>query len=106
MTKATAIHYRQGDVLIRRIARLPRKTVTPAPDCILAHGEATGHAHRVLSGASMFVTVEGRKYLEVFDEGATVTHEEHGPVFLPGPARYEVRIQREFSPEAIRDVRD
>ena len=39
---------RQGDVLIRRIKKLPEKT-TPAPAengrVVLAHGEATGHHH-------------------------------------------------------------
>jgi hypothetical protein len=98
--------YRQGDVLLLAVPSLPVSAKRIEGACVLAWGEVTHHAHRVLSGASMFVTVEGRKYLEVFDEGATVTHEEHGPVFLPGPARYEVRIQREFTPEAIRDVRD
>ncbi len=37
--------------------------------------------------------------------GATFVHEEHGPVTLP-PGDYEVTIQREYSPEEIRNVAD
>ncbi len=37
--------------------------------------------------------------------GATFVHEEHGPVTLP-PGDYKVVIQREYSPEAIRNVAD
>jgi hypothetical protein len=44
-------------------------------------------------------------YLEVLAETATIVHEEHGPVTLPRGG-YEVRIQREYSPQEIRRVVD
>ena len=37
--------------------------------------------------------------------GATFVHEEHGPITLP-PGNYQVTIQREYSPEEIRNVVD
>jgi hypothetical protein len=44
-------------------------------------------------------------YLEVLADRATVVHEEHGPITLPR-GLYRVWQQREYSPEAIRVVRD
>ena len=35
----------------------------------------------------------------------TLTHDEHGPITLE-PGVYKVRIQREYSPEAIHNVAD
>ena len=98
------ILYRQGDVMIQRVGRLP-KGATKAKDCVLAYGEATGHAHRVESGAAMFVTVDDVKYLHVL-ERATVVHQEHGPIVLD-PGIYRVGIQREYvAPDLNRDVLD
>lgn len=37
--------------------------------------------------------------------GATFVHQEHGPITLP-PGNYRVQIQREYSPEEIRNVAD
>ena len=45
------------------------------------------------------------KPLEVTVERATVAHEEHGPITLPRGS-YRVWRQREYSPEAVRPVRD
>jgi hypothetical protein len=37
--------------------------------------------------------------------GATIVHEEHGPITLP-PGDYQITIQREYEPESIRNVQD
>jgi hypothetical protein len=103
--KSPPIHYRHGDVLITRVSTRIPKAATKAPRAVLAEGEATGHAHRVETGAHMFVSVDGVRYLDVFDECATVTHEEHGPISLPR-GRYVIGIQREYSPEGLRPVFD
>lgn len=97
-------HVRQGDVLVTRVKSIP-ETATRAARCVLALGEATGHCHQIHEGAHMFVEVDGQKWLDVFDETATVTHEEHGPVVLPR-GRYRVGIQREYEPDGIRPVFD
>jgi len=98
--------YRQGDVLIRRIASLPKQKAQPRLTGILAYGEVTGHAHRVetLERAEL-LEIEGGLYLCVGEEGVRIVHEEHAPVSLPA-GNYEVEIQREYTPEAIRNVAD
>ncbi|SRR6266542_6843416 len=98
--------YRQGDVLIKRIQKLPKQTATPRLNGILAYGEVTGHAHKVddLAHAEV-LEIENGLYLRVGEEGVRVIHEEHGAIMLPA-GNYEVEIQREYTPEEIRNVAD
>ena len=105
IASAIPTHYRHGDVLIiAHEGAIPVK-VKREVEAILAHGEVTGHAHRVTAGAHMFVEVDGQKWLDVFNDEATVTHEEHHSITLPR-GRYRIVQQVEYSPEAIRPVLD
>jgi hypothetical protein len=99
------VMYRQGDVLILSATVIP-KTAKKQPRCVLALGEATGHAHQIKEEAFLWVDIDGTKYVEVFGSEATVQHEEHGPIVLAGPAIYRIVQQREYTPEEIRNVRD
>ena len=99
--------YRQGDVLIERVARIPAdaKKQKAKGRIILAHGEATGHHHSVdIDAADWWKRDNGTQFLEV-EEAAAVEHQEHGTITLP-PGKYRVSRQREYSPEAIRNVAD
>lgn len=42
--------FRQGDVLIQKVQFIP-KTAVKQEKCILALGEATGHAHQIKEDA-------------------------------------------------------
>ena len=98
--------YRQGDVFL-----IPTDTIGGRQesrekdgDIILAHGEVTGHAHRIKDKKASTFYLDGKRYLMI--EGPTdLTHEEHATITLP-PGNYEVRIQREYTPEEIRNVVD
>jgi hypothetical protein len=99
--------YRQGDVLVKPIGKIPKGAVKQKRDgrIVLAYGEVTGHAHAIADdGVDVLVTAEGTMYLRV-REPATLRHEEHGAITLP-PGNYERVLQREYSPEAIRNVMD
>ena len=98
--------YRQGDVLIRRITSLPTQKAQLRLTGLLAYGEVTGHAHRVedLTRAEVLEVGKGL-YLRVAEDGVRIVHEEHAPVSLPA-GNYEIEIQREYTPEAIRNVAD
>jgi hypothetical protein len=103
--------YRQGDVLFRRLRRLPTGKRTKRENGIIAFGEVTGHSHSL--------AVEDRDVGEVLEMGArlfvhvrrsdrggvSVVHDEHAPVTLPA-GNFEVIIQREYTPEKIRPVAD
>jgi hypothetical protein len=103
--------FRQGDVLFRRIPRLPNSTLTKRESGVVALGEATGHSHSLSFGDRDIATVlEADSSLFVHVDrsdraGATFVHEEHWPVTLPA-GNFEVIIQREYSPEKIRPVQD
>jgi hypothetical protein len=104
--------YRQGDVfIIRRDEDLPKGLKEVPRDkgrVVLAYGEVTGHAHAIEDRnvklfrdpklAEMFMMVTG-------DAPAALEHEEHSRIDLP-PGNYQIIIQREYSPEAIRNVAD
>jgi hypothetical protein len=100
--------FRQGDVLILRVDEIPAsatKVERVNGRLILAEGEATGHAHAIAEEeVSMFTVDASIAYLDV-EMDAFVRHEEHGAIHLP-PGKYEVRRQREYTPEAIRNVAD
>jgi hypothetical protein len=98
--------YRQGDVLIRKVTRLPQKPSAKRATGHILEGEATGHIHRVedLSQAEVLEVGE-RLFLRVGAEGVRIIHEEHNPIVLP-PGNFEITRQREYSPEAIRNVAD
>lgn len=101
---------RQGDVVIVRADGVPETAQTVERDhgrLILAYGEVTGHAHAITeSDAELLSTADtAERWLRVGSSGATVVHDEHGALAIP-PGVYRVRIQREYSPEAIRNVAD
>jgi len=104
-TAKTAGLWRQGNVFLIANSDLP-KTGRQERRPVLAEGEVTGHAHRLQDPASGRVfSVGSNLYLEVLAESATIVHEEHGPVTLPRGG-YAIRIQREYSPQEIRQVVD
>lgn len=105
----------QGDLLIRRIDALPEDLQAVAPKNgrhVLAHSE-TGHDHIVLDrpGVALkadpvdqfraFLIVEGGpvdlEHKREFDTHETLRIE---------PGLYEIRRQREYTPEGFRRVAD
>jgi hypothetical protein len=102
----------QGDILIRRVAAIPSEATrtTARGPVVVAHSE-TGHHHSFDAGESVWLYSTPDQmvsYLEVkkpavlrhrrdFD-----THEE----ILFDAGIYEVRRQREWSPEGFRRVED
>lgn len=107
-TQAAAPHFRQGDVLLERVNSLPQGVTPVAREggrIVLAHGEVTGHAHAIKNRVAKFYQAgNGERFLEV-PQACSVTHEEHGAIPLE-PGIYRVKRQREYSPEAIRNVAD
>lgn len=108
----TIRQYRQGDVLIELVDEIPTdaKACKIEGDVILAWGEVTGHAHR-LAPEKVKPFAKGGVWSPVAErfitalEGAALTHEEHGTIAI-APGNYRVVQQREYTPEAIRNVAD
>lgn len=90
--------YRHGDVLILDAQPLPTKARRRMSN-VVAEGEATGHAHRLVAGE---VWEEAGNVFLVAKDGAALTHEEHARLSLaPTPAKtaYPAIIQREYDDE-------
>lgn len=107
-------------MLIERIDKIPTVVQKQKRSCkiILAHSEVTGHHHALetadpadwwkegeISNANEKPsTLVGSIYLAL-PNGGVVTHQEHSHIALPS-GNYRVTRQREYSPEAIRNVAD
>lgn len=104
----------QGDMLIRRIDALPANVVPAKAEngyFVLAHSE-TGHNHVVLDRPNVryFSAMdEFRAYLEVQDEAVVIEHQRsfdtHESIKVD-PGIYEIRRQREYTPEGFRRAAD
>lgn len=130
-SSAEQVMYRQGDVLITRVAAIPGDAKERKRDngrVILAYGEVTGHAHAIAdspqhpraalfdvparNGSSVGTrSVDGAiadtdlmTFLRV-DELSELVHDEHSMIVL-APGDYRVTRQREYQPEAPRWVGD
>lgn len=118
--------HRQGDVGIIKVSEIPNVFSKEAKRdngrVILAYGEVTGHAHAIhetkvksyvtedgelaltsdfLDDAAGFVTMA----LEVQEDVVDLVHEEHDTLTLT-KGKYIIMQQREYSPEALRNVLD
>lgn len=96
--------YRQGDLLFILQETRPTAALVEQPGSVIVMGEATGHAHRLVGGTIVEHPTDGTLYLDLPQSGR-VTHEEHEALTL-GPGLWLVVRQREYTPEAIRVVRD
>jgi len=131
MTKQKKVPWqcRQGDVFLERIAA-PPKTGKPIPResgrIVLAHGEATGHAHVIEHRKARLLDIDREDHTAVGDEvwanvigilrangqKLTLKHDcpgqakpDHDTIPLP-PGDYAVITQLQYTPEAIIPVAD
>lgn len=95
--------HRQGDLLFILQQNPPNVHLEERPDLVILEGEATGHAHRLTSGA-VLEAPDGTLYLDLPAE-ARVVHDEHRAITL-GPGLWLVVHQREYEPGATRMVLD
>lgn len=99
--------FRQGDVILIPVQQLPdgKSVARENGRIVLAHGEATGHAHTVAEINASLIEIEtGERFLEIVRD-AELVHDEHNTIAL-APGIYKVGRQREYQPEAPRFVAD
>jgi hypothetical protein len=108
----------QGDLMIRRIETIPAQAVTVTAEkgvFVVAHSE-TGHNHVIEARPNVELLTTGDpmiSYLRVIEAtDATETLLEHlrsydtHETIKITPGNYEIRRQREYSPEGWRRVED
>lgn len=93
--------YRQGDILLVPVTSIPNGAtqVHRTGRLVIAEGEGSGHAHAMDEEEVGEWLLGPDRFIGVPEIGALLTHEEHGPIDLPGGA-YRVVQQREYVPKA------
>lgn len=108
----------QGDLLLRRVESLPANAIRVEPEngvYVVAHSE-TGHNHVIVADrpVSLYTTGDPMiSYLQVVescDEVEVILRhlrdfDTHEPISIP-PGTYEIRRQREYTPQGWRRVED
>jgi len=102
--------WRQGDIYFVKLDQEPGLgDAKPLKAGIIARGEQTGHMHRVsgpsLTDGALLATLGDSMFLRSPEAGATIVHDEHGPLKLPAGV-YAVVNQREFDGLGWRTVID
>ena len=102
--------WRQGDIYFVKLdGDVDSADAVPVKSGVIAKGETTGHAHRVLhssiAAGALLCLVGGSMFLRSPEVGATIVHDEHGPIELPAGS-YAVVPQQEFDGLRWRQVMD
>lgn len=96
--------YGHGDMFFREVdpASIPEGVreqleATRARSAVVAEGEKTGHAHRLVSDDLAYVRVSDMVAYVLLRNAGLLTHEEHGERQL-APGWYEVPTERDYDP--------
>jgi hypothetical protein len=97
--------FRQGDVLLVRVADAPQGRAVGDEDgrLVLARGEVTGHHHSVAASDAELVDAAEGVFLRIMTP-TPLEHPEHAPITLD-PGIYRVATQREYTPRAVEGLR-
>lgn len=111
MGKKMKTQGRQGDVLLTVVNAKPagKEVEREAGKIVLAHGEATGHAHAIAAMDVALYMDEKTLARHLDTRGSRqpiLDHEEHDAIQLPSDKTIEVVRQREYRPEGLRNVAD
>ena len=103
----------QGDMLIKKISKLP-EGLTPAKSengkFIVAHSE-TGHHHVVLERSAQLLIDQTNSFIAYLNvlEPCEIEHlrsfDTHAPIAID-KGIYEIRRQREYTPQGFRRAQD
>jgi len=83
MSKIAQKTAQQGDVILRRLNKMPagEQKVLAKRHLVLAEGEVTGHSHVIEEDESELIQI-GEQIILKLEEQATLVHQEHGPITL------------------------
>ncbi len=88
--------YRHGDIVLRKVDKLPEGEITKHEIGFTQHGE-TGKLH-VLPKVKFDEVEWERKFVTTPADGDVMTHPEHPPLELPGNTIFEVTRVRAIKP--------
>ena len=102
-TKYYSYYYRQGDILLERIYKIPEHIMNhyqpqhqqqTQDNYIIAHGES-GNQHRMSKHVLIFENPEnkGEIYVQVLSQDTDLIHQEHKSIHIP-QGIYKIRRER------------
>jgi hypothetical protein len=95
---------RQGDIYFRVVDSRPAK-VFAKNDNIIAYGEVTGHAHKIMdppmSELDSYVDENGDIFVRSNTKDITIEHDEHDTITLPANQWIMITRQREYDALAV-----
>ena len=90
---------RQGDVLLIPVEETPPQGLRGSNQVILAEGEATGHAHRLMAKDILEWNIGDQRYVRVVGaDMGELSHEDHDPIpvsVVEPEVTYRIISQRE-----------
>ena len=109
MFRKSITMYRQGDILLTAIDRIPRQAKLKKSNIIL-EGEETGHTHRLDNGELYILNDSFRNtkiYVDAKNGNSFLSHEEHKRIDLKANY-YIVTRQREYetTPDSYLYIQD
>lgn len=87
--------FRQGDVIIREVEKLPEGVVTDTSNKLEMSGE-TGQLHAIKE--VKVIEIDWMKFIDTLDTGVVMTHPEHPPLDLPPNLIARVERVRSVTP--------
>ena len=94
--------FRQGDILLVRVdgdvPKAARIVEREGDSVVIAHGEATGHRHRIRSRDAELYEAASERFLQVRGP-VDLVHEEHATIQLRS-GLYKIVRQREYVPSS------
>jgi hypothetical protein len=108
MTKKTT-QVRQGEILLEQVASIPADAKKQPGKIVLGKGSHSNHSHEIVANAVLYTTDKGERFVRVKRGGASLVivgdSSRHNPIKLTA-GNYVVVSQREYTPQAIRNVAD
>jgi hypothetical protein len=94
---------RQGDIFFQEVSG-PKGNTKPYNNPIIAYGEVTGHAHKIMTPSmeemDSVVDENGDIFIRSPNSPIHIGHEEHGAIDLPANTWVCITRQREYDPIA------
>jgi len=94
---------RQGDLMFIKVNTIP-KTAKLVKSGVILHSDTTSHEHKIVGG-KLYKTKKGDQFAESSGK-TTVTHEEHGTLFLSKGKTKIVRQRQYVGNDMVEVVKD
>lgn len=100
-------HIQQGDVILKRMTKMPRTAkLLQRGRIVLSEGSSSGNIHYIPKSASLYEDQDKKRYLKV-SQTTSIQHNEHKPTALnPGIWLFDKVVQKDWLSGLVSPVVD